>query len=427
MNNDRLDALNILMHVIRDKTTLSQQLPPNNAYSSLTKEICFGVCRHYIHLQSLADQYLDKRPKDLDVWILLLIGLYQLDFLNIPKYAVVQETVAITTTINKLWAKNFINAILRAYCRESTTNLMHYNHPAWLKKRIMRDWPEHWQNIFAENDKHPPMTLRVNIQKNTTTNYIKRLTENNIQAQEHPYAKEALILDKPCSVHELPGFSDGDVSVQDAAAQLAVSLLQLKPNLRVLDACCAPGGKLCHILETQVDLAECIGLDLEKQRLKRTEDNLNRLNLHASLIQGDATKPDTWWDGIAFDRILLDAPCSAIGVIRRHPDIKLLRSTEEINTIAELQYKILNALWPLLAIDGILVYATCSITNQENTQQIQRFITEHADALYIPQNLPWGYQTSYGQQILPGMDNMDGFFYSVIQKIKIAPTFERNI
>ena len=411
MNNERLDALNILINVIRDKTPLSHLL--NSNYSPLTKEICFGVCRHYIHLQSLADQKLTKRPQDLDVWLLLLIGLYQLDFLSIPKYAVVKETVEIATQIKKSWAKNFINAILRAYNQDELKQNSHYNHPSWLKKRIMRDWPEHWPAILQANDAHPPMTIRVNSPRDL---YLKKLKQINLNATPHPQASHAILLEKPCSVHDLPDFANGDVYVQDAAAQLAIDLLQLKPELRILDACCAPGGKLCHILNTQPYLKECVGLDLSKQRLIRTEENLQRLKVSATLIQGSAEDPSSWWDGRLFDRILLDAPCSATGVIRRHPDIKLLRSTEEISQIAELQHKIIRALWPLLSPNGIMVYATCSIMPQENELQIAKFISETPDARSIHIQQPWGYPTPNGRQILPGMDDMDGFFYSVILK-----------
>ena len=235
-----------------------------------------------------------------------------------------------------------------------------------------------------------------------------------------PYAPNGITLTTPCDVHDLPGFSDGDVSVQDEAAQLAVSLLDLKPGLRVLDACCAPGGKTGHILETQSHLSACVALDIERTRLVRVQDNLNRLNVHATLVQGDGLHPESWWDGKPFDRILLDAPCSATGVIRRHPDIKLLRTESDITAVAEVQRGMLRALWPLLAPGGLMVYATCSIMPEENEQQIAPFIAENPDCQFKPRTQAWGQTTGHGWQILPGEHNMDGFYYSVLQKQRLA-------
>ncbi len=224
------------------------------------------------------------------------------------------------------------------------------------------------------------------------------------------------MLQQPCDVTGLPGFDQGFVAVQDGAAQLAVSLLDLKPGLRLLDACCAPGGKTCHILESQPQLNACVALDVDAQRLQRVQDNLKRLQLTAELKQGDALTPAQWWDGQLFDRILLDAPCSATGVIRRHADIKLLRTKEEINAVVQTQFRLLRALWPLLAAGGRLVYATCSIMSAENEQQIASFAAEYVDCVIEKATYPWGRFTGHGYQILPGDHGMDGFFYSVLKK-----------
>ena len=422
--NERLQALHILTHVIQDGTPLLHSMQAAPDLSPLSKELCFGVCRHYERLQALADCWVTKRPKQIDVWLCLLMGLYQLHYLRIPDYAVVKETVGLLTPIKKPWAKGLVNAVLRHYCREQEAVLLRlsdnlafqYGHPAWLIKRIQQDWPDDWQTILKCNDIHPPMTLRINAQHVTAKAYLLRLQEVGMDGCVLPFSPNGIALTTPCDVHDLPGFSEGHVSVQDEAAQLAATLLDLKPNLRVLDACCAPGGKTGHILETEPHLSACVALDIERTRLVRVQDNLNRLKANATLVQGDALHPESWWDGKCFDRILLDAPCSATGVIRRHPDIKLLRTEAEIAAIVEVQHDILRALWALLAPGGIMVYATCSIMPEENEQQMARFIAEHSDCLWRKSEQPWGRATGHGWQILPGEHQMDGFFYSVIQK-----------
>ncbi len=425
--NERLQALQILTRVLQDKTPLLHLMHGTTELSPLARELCFGVCRHYYRLQALADCLMTKRPKQIDIWICLLMGLYQLHYLRIPDYAVVKETVGLLTPIKKPWAKGLVNAVLRSYCREQESLLIRlekdtaftYGHPDWLVKRIKQAWPAHWQSILQENDLHPPMTLRVNDQHTSAPRYITRLKDAAIEACLCEHAPQGITLAKPCDVYDLPGFSEGHVSVQDTAAQLATTLLELKPALRLLDACCAPGGKTCHILESQPDLSACIALDIEKSRLERVQDNLNRLKLHATLVQGDASQPSTWWDGVMFDRILLDAPCSATGVIRRHPDIKLLRTADEIREITTLQQNLLQALWPLLSPGGIMVYATCSIMPEENEQQIARFVATQNDCEFLSREYSWGHSTGHGWQILPGENGMDGFFYSVLYKMNI--------
>ena len=422
--NERLQALRILTTLLQENTPLSHLMPSGDQLSPLSKEICFGVCRHYFRLAALADRLLTKRPKAIDVWASLLIGLYQLHYMRIPDYAVVKETVALIDQLKKPWAKGLVNAVLRTYCREQETLLaglkdnrsFNYGHPEWLIKRLQTAWPNDWQTILQENDNHPPMTLRINGAKGSRDTYLDRLQQAGIDATPIEHAPLGVILTKPCDVYDLPGFSDGSVSVQDGAAQLAVSLLALKPGHRVLDACSAPGGKTGHILETEPALSACVALDVDGRRLARVQDNLNRLNLQATLIQGDGLQPQTWWDGVLFDRILLDAPCSATGVIRRHPDIKMLRTAKEIKDIAEIQHDLLHALWPLLAPKGIMVYATCSVMPEENEQQIVQFIASQTDCRALTQDKPWGHFTGHGWQILPGEDMMDGFFYSVLNK-----------
>lgn len=423
-NNERLHALKIITTLIQEKASLSQLLSPAANASPLTKEICFGFCRHYFRLQAIADHLVKKRPKTIEVWVALLMGLYQLHYMHTPDYAVVKETVALLEQLKMVWAKGLINAVLRNFCRKKNeilaalaeTPAFLYGHPNWLLKRLKADWPDDWLAVVAANDAHPPMTLRVNTKKNSLAAYLNDLNEAGIEACAHPVAPQGITLSTPCDVSSLPGFADGCVSVQDGAAQLAVSLLSLKPGLRVLDACCAPGGKTCHILESQPELAACVALDVDSKRIKRVRENLNRLNLEATLVQGDALFPETWWDGVPFDRILLDAPCSATGVIRRHSDIKLLRSIEEVLAVVQIQQAMLHSLWPLLAPGGVMVYATCSVIANENEQQIAQFITTHPECQVLKHNAAWGRATGHGVQILPGEQGMDGFFYSVLLK-----------
>ncbi len=421
--SDRTVALQILLQVIQNHQPLSQLLQ-QPGISSLTKALCFGVIRHFIRLESVADSLVIKRPKDLSVWCCILLGLFQLDDMNMPDYAVVQETVALLSHLHKTWAKGFVNALLRRYCREqgaiqqalATHPEYQYNHPKWLLQTIQQAWPHEWQAILAANDTHPPMALRINLAKITREAYCKQLAAAEIAYTLLPHTVSGILLDTPCAVDQIPGFIEGEISVQDGAAQLAGPLLTLAPGLRVLDACCAPGGKLGQILELETHLSYCLGIDIEAKRLPKVKDNCRRLHLDAAIQVGDASHPKTWWDGVTFDRILIDAPCSATGIIRRHPDIKLLRTPDDIVHITALQKDILNSLWPLLAPNGILVYATCSILPKENEEQIASFIARHPDAIATITPQRWGQFTGHGWQILPGKHAMDGFFYAQITK-----------
>lgn len=424
--NDRLQALKILIELMEHQASLSQLMPSSAQITPLTKELCFGFCRHYFRLEAIALKLLDKKPKDLDVWTVLLLGLYQLQYMNKPEYATVKETVALLEKIGKNWAKGLVNAVLRNFCRRSEELLsqlkegpvFNFGQPEWLLKRIKMDWPLDWEQIAAANDAHPPMTLRINSKKTTRDEYLDVLNKAGLKARSIEGVPQAIILEEACDVYQLPGFEQGQVSVQDAAAQCAVALLDLKPGLRVLDACSAPGGKTCHILEIEPELEACIALDLDAKRLNRVKENLQRLELQATVMQGDASQPQTWWDGLLFDRILLDAPCSATGVIRRHPDIKLLRRSEEVQAIVQRQKVLLEALWPLLKAGGLLVYATCSIIADENEKQIAAFLKEHPKASVLENKGLCGRTTGHGLQILPGEQEMDGFFYSVLRNCK---------
>jgi 16S rRNA (cytosine967-C5)-methyltransferase len=406
--NDRALALDALRLIIQKKSTISSYPKTLTPYS---RQLIFGVCRYYFYLEELAKKLINKKPKELDIWVALLLGLYQLHFLKQPEYAVVKETVNL---IKAAWAKGFVNAVLRNYCRNPVSLTYENNHAPWFIERVQQAWPNDWSYILKENDTHPPMVLRVNTTQISRDAYLTHLMEKGIQAHTLPYTPEALLLEHPIDVSDLPGFDIGLCAIQDSAAQLAAHLLALQPGDSVLDACAAPGGKTCHILEKEPQLKRCVALDIEPKRLDKVRENLMRLGHSATLCLGDASSPETWWDKQPFDKILLDAPCSATGVIRRHPDIKLAREPQDISQVVALQTRILNALWPTLAPGGRLVYATCSIMPEENELQIDSFLKTHQDARILTLDTSWGRATPHGRQILPGQDNMDGFFYSVL-------------
>ncbi len=428
--NTRLIAARVLSRVIQDGQSLTAALDANLPAIELSKDkafvqaLCYGVCRHYYRLDFILNELIDKPIKDLEIKALALVGIYQLSYMRVKPYAAVSETVLATR--KKPWAKGLINALLRNFQREQanleqkadTINWVATSHPLWLVQKIEHDWPEHAQHIFLENNQQPPMSLRVNLSRISTEQYLQQLTDLAINAVAVEGCPSAIILEKPVAVELLPGFMDGLVSVQDVAAQLAAGLLDVQAGQRVLDVCAAPGGKAAHILEHQPQLKELVAVDIDSTRLLRVTDTLQRLKLSATLIAGDALAPQDWWDKQIFERILLDAPCSALGVIRRHPDIKLLRRADDIEPLQALQQNILNAIWPLLAPGGIMVYATCSILKQENEQQIAAFLATHADAKEVPiEKATWGVEASHGRQIITGTAAMDGFYYARLTKV----------
>lgn len=427
--NTRLVAAKVLSRVLQDGQSLTAAL--DKAFSDIESSkdrafiqaLCYGVCRQYHRLDFILSQLLDKPLKDIDVKSLALVGLYQLKFMRVKPHAAVSETVLAAR--KKPWAKSLINAVLRTYLREQE-GLEHkadkfqvaaLSHPDWLIKQIEQDWPEQALKILLENNQQPPMVLRVNLAKNSRVHYLQLLTEQNVAAEGVSFCPSAIRLDKPVPVDLLPGFADGLASVQDTAAQLAAGLLDVQPGHRVLDVCAAPGGKTAHILESQSQLKELVAVDIDESRMQRVSENLQRLNLQAKLVVGDAANPSSWWDGKPFDRILLDAPCSALGVIRRHPDVKLLRRAEDIGQLQALQKTIMKAVWPLLAPGGLMVYATCSILKQENEQQVQAFLAEHSDAVELSIDADWGVAGVCGRQIFTGESAMDGFYYACIVKL----------
>jgi 16S rRNA (cytosine967-C5)-methyltransferase len=426
--NTRLIAARTLSRVLQDGQSLTtaleaalQTVEPGKDRAFI-QALCYGVCRTYHRLDFILSELLDKPLKDLDVKALVLVGLYQLKYMRVKSHAAVSETVLAAR--KKPWAKALINALLRGYLREQealeqkadNVQCAAVSHPDWLIKQIEQDWPQQAQQILLENNQPPPMALRVNLARISRDQYLQQLSEQGIEAVAVRFCPSAIILDKPVAVDLLPGFFEGLVTVQDTAAQLAAGLLDVQAGYRVLDVCAAPGGKAAHILEQQPQLKELVAVDIDASRMQRVSDTLQRLKLPATLVVGDATNPQDWWDGQLFDRILLDAPCSALGVIRRHPDIKLLRRAENIKPLQALQLNILRAVWPLLAPGGIMLYATCSILKQENEQQIDAFLAAHSDAVELPIDAAWGFAGNHGLQILTGESAMDGFYYARLGK-----------
>ena len=430
MKNVRAVAAQIITNLTRQRGSLSTQLTDfsNHPEISLLQEICFGTCRWYLALEFLLHKLVAKpiKEKDQDVKSLILVGLYQLKELNIADHAVVNETVAASTALNKPWAKPLINAVLRKYQRnqrklteelEQSTPDIRYSCPSWLLNEVNVAWKSKSQSILKGNNQRPPLTLRVNISKKSPEEIISLLSEHRIEADRGKLAKTAIYLEKPLPVEEIPGFYDGWVSIQDESSQLVPELLNLKPKVRVLDACSAPGGKTCAIIESERLLTEVVALDESEPRLQKTRENLLRSGLMASLIRGDATKPSKWWDGRLFDRILLDAPCSGSGVIRRHPDIKILRREEDIHALTKIQAMMLDSLWQCLRPDGLLLYTTCSILPRENDSQIKNFLKRTDNAKYEGITADWGVECDYGRQLLVGdKEDHDGFFYSLLSK-----------
>ncbi|MDX1486890.1 MAG: 16S rRNA (cytosine(967)-C(5))-methyltransferase RsmB [Acidiferrobacterales bacterium] len=422
----RAVAADIVAEVMHSGRLLDQALNAASARTPLIQELAYGTLRWAIQLKAIAARLLNKplRAKDADVSALLLVGLYQLLYMRTQEYAAVSETVSAVTVLNKAWSRELINACLRRFLREkdmlladiSADPALASSHPHWLLRELQRDWPDHWRAILSANNERPPMALRVNRLKLTREQYLERLRAEGIEATALAHTDSAVVLARPLAVTALPGFTDGWVSVQDEAAQLAAALLDLQPGQRVLDACAAPGGKLGHMLERCPAPAEVVALDKEPLRLALVEQNLARLRLKARVLAADAGDPDAWWDGRVFDRILLDAPCSATGVIRRHPDIKLHRSLAEVTKLCAQQATILAAVWPLLARGGKLLYVTCSILAVENERQMRAFLTQHPDAAPVALSLPFALARDPGMQILPGQEGMDGFYYGCLQK-----------
>ena len=428
--NVRAIAAKVLNQVVEKGQSLSQALPAIQQELSpkdkaLVQMLCYGVLRTLPRLDFFC-RSLMKKPltgKQRDLHFLILVGMYQLLYTRIPSHAAVGETVNGAKALKKPALKGMINGVLRNFLREKEGLIekadqqpaLLYCHPSWLVKRLQSAYGEEKAaQIMTDNNQQAPMWLRVNARHHNRDEYLSLLEKQDRAADIAECNDNALCLENACDVYQLPGFEEGWVSVQDGAAQLAAHYLGAQPNELVLDACSAPGGKTVHTMELQPELKEMVAVDFDEKRLLRVTDNLQRLNLQATVIHGDASKPDEWWKGELFDRILCDAPCSATGVIRRHPDIRWLRRDSDIDELVTLQGSILTALWKKLKPGGVLLYATCSILPDENDLQVQRFLENTADASLIPLTLHDGDVCT--RQILPNEQKMDGFYYAKLQK-----------
>ncbi len=389
---------------------------------SFAKALCFGVIRQLWVLQAVEAQLLNKKIKAKDHFVrcLIWLGIYQIHWMHVANHAAIAQTVAAAKKLKQPWATGLINAVLRKFEQNPQQYLQtmnpetKYNHPSWLLNRLKQDWPKHYQDILHANNQQAPMYLRVNQQQCTQNEYLKILKEQGIGAFAVSASTTAVTLASPKPVEQLPYFAEGWVSVQDLAPQLAAPLLKLQPQQRVLDACAAPGGKTAHSLEIEPTI-DLLSTDHDSKRLAKVSATLKRLNVRVNIMHANMLEK-SWWDGRPFDRILLDAPCSATGVIRRHPDIKWLRKDSDIAQLAHTQLTMLENLWDCLTDHGILLYATCSVLHQENDAVIEQFLTQHPDASCDELVLTNGCKTVYGWQCLPEQQGSDGFYYARLVK-----------
>ena len=422
--NTRATAAKLLAPVLCQKGALNIG-DDKSTEGALLRELCYGSLRLYPRLQLILHKLLAKplKDRDADIQALLILGLYQLLYMRVPDHAVLDQTVGATIELKKRWAKGLVNAVLRNALRkkeqiaQSLADNIEYQsaHPAWLANEIQQSWPEQAHAIFAASNERPPMVLRVNQLKTSTEAYLQELNRLDIQASTSEFANCALRLKSPVPVSALPGFDEGHCSVQDEAAQWAAKILAPESGHRVLDACAAPGGKTCHLLESCADI-ELTAIELDEKRCASIDSNLSRLGLSTNVVCADAADTKSWWDNARFDRILIDAPCSGTGVIRRHPDIKLLRRPSDIESFAKQQARLLDALWPLLAEDGLLLYVTCSIMQSENEMQMQDFLKRHPNASAETIGQGSGLKLPIGLQSLPTINGPDGFYFALIRK-----------
>lgn len=380
---------------------------------AVAQDLSYGALRFYGELEALLQQLLQKPLTDQRLHCLLLVAMYQLNHDRAAAHTIVDQAVKAAGLFKMQWAKGLVNAVLRNFLRQEaalkqalgTDEVAKFSYPQWWVDKVRAQYPTQWQAMLEAGNQHPPLTLRVNLARTTPQDFCTRLETQGIPARV--LAPQAVMLEKAMPVEKIPGFLQGEVSVQDAGAQHAGRLLDVKDGMRVLDACCAPGGKTGHILEL-ADV-EMLAIDTEPVRLQRTRSNLDRIGVSATLMTADAGACESWWDGKPFDRILADVPCTASGIVRRHVDIKWLRRPEDLDSFTEQQARILHGLWQLLAKGGKLLYATCSIFHEENQHQIEKFLEVTPEATQLPLT-----DLTHGQ-LLPCSEH-DGFFYALLQK-----------
>lgn len=420
----RVDAARVLDAVMHRGRSLKAELSAAQSRiddgrdRALLEAMVMAALRNRADYEATLKAWL-PRPlgeRDNDLRALLYVGLAQLDAMGLPSHAAVDATVEAARLMKRTHQAGLVNAVLRRATREALVRADALaGWPQWLLQQLQSDWPEDVEAILQASRTSPPMWLRVNRRKTDRGAYAVQLREQGMEARMPDRPVDALLLETPVAVSALPGFGDGSVSVQDGSAQQIVDAFALQAGMRVLDACAAPGGKTAHLLEREPEL-QMIAADIDGRRLRRVEEGLQRLGLSAQTLVADATQPDAWWDGRAFDAILIDAPCSATGILRRQPDILLHRRAEDVAALVALQSRMLDALWPTLAPGGTLVYATCSILRDENDRQIEAFLQRTADARLQALDATFGRDTGFGHQRLPGEDGMDGFFYARLRK-----------
>ena len=430
----RASAARIVSETVDQGRSLDELLahdPEEGSARGLKRSLCYGTLRWHLRLLAILKVLAERPPERLQppLRALLEVGLYQLVSGEVAEHAAVSETVSAARALGLPKAAGLVNALLRRFQRERETILravdrdlaLRTAHPRWFVALLKEQRPEDVEAVLEANNRHPPMWLRVNRLRATPEPVIAALEAAGLTVTRHPYAADALRIDPPVDVRVLPGFAEGLLSVQDAAAQLAVELLAPQAGERILDACAAPGGKTCHVLERTGGRVELTALDRSEVRLRRVRDNLDRLGLEARLLVGDAAEPGGWWDGRPFDRILLDVPCSATGVIRRHPDIKVLRRAADLPALSQRQRGLLDGTWGLLRPGGLLLYTSCSVLEQENQRVVQGFADRHPEALDCTAQLAAGWPprpagTGPGYPILPGEADMDGFYFACLRK-----------
>ncbi len=418
-------------HVTLDAALHDALANAADGFAPAVRSLSYGAVRGYYRHEAILGRLLSQPVRSLDglVRAILSVALFEIEDARTPAYAVVDAAVETAKATDAARASGLINAVLRRYLREraaidaeiARNPATRHASPVWLADRLRADWPVRWTQLLAAGDTQAPMWLRVNSRHATSADYLQRLHAAGIAARAESRVPYAVLLEAACDVHDLPGFAQGEVSVQDLGAQCVAFPLGLAAGLRVLDACAAPGGKTSLIAEREPALAELVAVDIDPQRLARVRENLARGALSAKLVQGDAAATDAWWDGVPFDRILLDAPCSALGVIRRHPDIRLRKSPADIDKLPALQSRLLAASWDMLARGGRLVYATCTLTRSENHDLVSAFLQANPDASVVPPQ-SWkgwpglGLSDEIGQQILAGEAGADGFYYAALNK-----------
>jgi 16S rRNA (cytosine967-C5)-methyltransferase len=420
---DRMVALNILKSILIKGQSLQVVISGDNC-SKYAKFLIYGVLRHYFSLKKMLSFLVKKSPKK-DIELILLTGLYELWFLDKPPYAVLSEWVTMSGK-QHMSAKGFVNGVLRTFVREKETYLSKFKTfessisplPAWLTKHIQTIWPDYYVAIFNAFVSKPPLTLRIEKHVMSRESYLEKLAEKDITAVKTPLSSYGVMIHDGMMVNDLPGFLEGWGSVQDEGAQLSSLFYRLPPYGKVLDACAAPGGKTTHMIAIEPTIV-CTAMDIDANRLKKVADNLNRLHMKATLKVGDASCIDNFPIGEAYDFILLDAPCSATGIIRRQPDVKFHRTPADMKALSDLQQRLLNALWPYVKSNGYLLYMTCSILSEENEQQIKDFSAKHPDLQFESCDVPSEFlsMNGFGYQLLPKAGYHDGFFYSLMKKV----------